>query len=416
MSVVCVGLVILLLGLTWLNFHWAARFHRLIMREPPRADQHLLPPAVVVLAMRGADPFLPDCLTGLMNQDYPDYDVKIIIDSKADPATPVVEEFFEEHPASNVEVLYLKDPASTCSLKVSALMQVINQLEERYEVVTVLDADVITEPMWLRSLVIPLANNPDLAATTGIRWFMPDERELGNMVRRHWNIGAIIQMFLFQIPWGGSLAIRRSLFEEADLLEHWSNCLCEDTPLATVLQQANRKLETVPEALMVNRESTSLAGAVRFIGRQLLFAQLYHPRWKWVMLPGILNASLPLIGWIVFAVALSQQVIWAWLLLGAILIQSASVLFQATLTGQKVKQLLVSKGVSVRDSVFDRKTFLAALIAVFTHFWGVVRPMFVREIDWRGITYRRVRGKQFDLVEYEVYRAEEEGELAESSI
>lgn len=416
MSVVCVGLVILLLGLTWLNFHWAARFQRMIMREPPRTDQHLLPPAVVVLAMRGADPFLPDCLSGLMNQDYPDYDVKIIIDSKADPATPVVEEFFAAHPASNVEVLYLKDPASTCSLKVSALMQVISQLEERYEVVTVLDADVITEPMWLRSLVIPLANNPDLAATTGIRWFMPDERDLGNMVRRHWNIGAIIQMFLFQIPWGGSLAIRRSLFEEADILEHWSNCLCEDTPLATVLQQANRKLETVPEALMVNRESTSLAGAVRFIGRQLLFAQLYHPRWKWVMLPGILNASVPLIGCIVFAVALSQQVIWAWLLPGAILIQSASVLFQATLTGQKIKQLLVSKGVSVRDSVFDRKTFLAALIAVFTHLWGVVRPMFVREIDWRGITYRRVRGKQFVLVEYEVYREEEEGELAESSI
>ena len=415
MTLICLGLVILLLGLTGLNFFWARHFQRLLFRVPPTTEEKL-PPAVVVLAMRGADPYLPDCLTGLMNQDYPDYDVKIIIDSQEDPAAAVVQNYFETHEASNVEVLYLKDPVKTCSLKVSALIQVIEQLKERYQVVTVLDADVITEPNWLRALVVPLMNDSELAATTGIRWFMPTERELGNMVRRHWNIGAVIQMSLFQIPWGGSLAIRRSLFEEAKVLEHWSKCLCEDTPLANVLLQANRKLDTVPEALMINRESTSLPGAVRFIGRQLLFAQLYHPRWFWVMAPGVLNAVTPLVGWIIFGIALYQQNPWAWLLPAAVVIQSASVLLQATLTGKKIKKLLVANGVTVRDSVFDRKTFLAAFIAVLTHFWGVVRPVFIKEIEWRGITYRRTRGKQFELVEYQPYRGDQEGELAENSI
>ncbi|MBD3672466.1 MAG: glycosyltransferase family 2 protein [Planctomycetaceae bacterium] len=416
MSFVCWGLVILLLGLTWLNFHWASRFQKLIVRTPPTAEEKDLPPAVVVLAMRGADPFLPDCLAGLLNQDYPDYDVKIIIDSREDPAASVVSNFLNSHDKSSVEVLYLENPSQQCSLKVSALIQVIDKLDERYQVVTVLDADVITESDWLRSLVTPLVNDPELAASTGIRWFMPSERELGNMVRRHWNIGAVIQMALFQIPWGGSLAIRRSFFEEADLLEHWSKCLCEDTPLASAIQKIGRRLETAPEAFMINRESTSLSGAVRFIGRQLLFTQLYHPRWFSVMLPGILNAVTPLVGLIVFGVALWQGNSWAWLLPGAIILQSASVLLQATLTGKKIKQMLVSKGVFVRKSVFDRKTFLAAFLAVFTHFWGVVRPVFVREIEWRGITYRRTRGKQFELVEYQPYGTDEEAELAESSI
>ena len=134
------------------------------------------------------------------------------------------------------------------------------------------------------------------------------------------------------------------------------------------------------------------------------------------MLPGILNAVTPLVGVIVFGVALWQRNSWAWLLPGAIILQSASVLLQATLTGKKIKQMLVSKGVFVRKSVFDRKTFLAAFLAVFTHFWGVVRPVFVREIEWRGITYRRTRGKQFELVEYQPYGTDEEAELAESSI
>ena len=416
MSFLCVGLVILLFILTAVNFSWAAKFQKMLLREPPQCPETDLPPAVVLLAMRGADPFLPACLKGLVEQNYPDYDIKIIIDSEIDPAATVVTKFLADNECNNVEVHYLKDPLPSCSLKVSALIQVIEQLDTRYEIVTVLDADVITEPDWLRSLVTPLVINPESAASSGIRWFMPPERELGNMVRRHWNIGAIIQMYLFQIPWGGSLAIRRSFFEEGDLLEHWSHCLCEDTPLAGALVKTGRKLETVPEALMINRESTTLSSATRFIGRKLLFAQLYHPRWFSVMLPGVLNATVPLMGVGTFIAAVSQGNLIAWLLPGAIIIQNLSVLLQATFTGRVVKKRLVSQGITVRKSVFDHKTFSAAFVAVFIYFWGVVQPIWVRKIEWRGILYRRKRGKQFDLVEYSPYQPEGEDDLAEVSI
>ena len=404
MNLLCLGLALTLVGLAIVNLRWSSRFKRMLEREEPVAPEDTLPPVAVILAMRGADPFLIRCLEGLGQQDYPQYDVKIIIDSEEDPAADVVKKFLESNSQPNFQVHYLRDPASTCSLKVSALLQVIRQLDSKYEAVTVLDADVITKPNWLRSLITPLVISPGLTATTGLRWFVPPDRSIGNLVRRHWNIGAIIQMYLFRIPWGGSLSIRRSFLDQDDVLEHLSHCLCEDTPLGYLLEKKEGSIKFVPEAIMVNRESTTLASAARFIGRQLHFAQLYHPRWISVQMPGFLNAVLPMIGWGVFVWAMLQGAMAAWLLPGAIIFQNASVMLQAANISRYIKKIIHSRGEQIRRSVYDRKTYVAAFVAVLIHMWGVIRPPFVRTIEWRGITYQRVKGKKFEMVEYEPYQ------------
>jgi len=410
------GCFVLLLILTYLNLKWTYRFAELVFREPPQVDDEQLPPAAVVLAMRGADPFLPNCLNGLMNQDYPDYDVHIIIDSKVDPAVEVVRQFLDAYEGENVQIHYLQDPLSTCSLKLSALIQVMQQLDDRYDVVTVLDADVITEPDWLRALVTPIVIDSQVGAASGIRWFMPRERELGNMIRRHWNICANTQMYRYQIPWGGSLAIRRSLLEQGNLFELWSHCLSEDTSLAQALEKTGHRLEMTPEAFTINRESINFSGSIRFIGRQQFFLHIHHPRWVGVMMIGILNAIAPLAATILFAVAVSQGSLLAWILPGAILLQCTSVMLQATITGKKVKKLLVSKGVHVRKSVFDYKTYTSAILSVFIHLWAVTRPFFVRELEWRGITYRRVAGNRFEMVQYRPYEPIQTNEMESHSI
>ncbi len=56
-------------------------------RRPALADSEC-PRAAVVLCVRGLDPFLPACLKGLFHQDYPDYDVWIVVDSIHDAAGP----------------------------------------------------------------------------------------------------------------------------------------------------------------------------------------------------------------------------------------------------------------------------------------------------------------------------------------
>lgn len=404
MVVLTGGLILLLLAMIVLNLSWSYRFSQLFQEMPAEAASEKLPPAAVILCLRGADPFLSDCLAGLAGQDYPDYRVTIVIDHADDPCAAVVNEFLERSPSDRFEVLFLNDPLKTCSLKVSSLMQAIERLDPRYEIVASLDADVVASPRWLRDMAVPLAADPRLAASTGIRWFVPAERTLPNLIRRQWNIGAVVQMYLFDIPWGGSLAIRRSFFNQANLFERWSHCLCEDTPLAATLLQHHREIRFVPEAVMINRESITLPSVFRFIGRQLLFAQLYHPRWFAVQLPGILNAFLPLVSLGVCGVSIAKGHPLGWVLAAAIVGHGVSLVMQIKLASSAVRQFLGRRGVELQKSPLNALTLSASVMSILTQMWGVVRPAFIRTIEWRGITYRRTRGKQFELVEYVPYQ------------
>src|SRR6478609_7234314 len=57
---------------------------------PVRSLPDPLPRAAVLLSVRGADPSLPQCLAGLLDQDYPGYAVRITVDSEEDPAYDLV--------------------------------------------------------------------------------------------------------------------------------------------------------------------------------------------------------------------------------------------------------------------------------------------------------------------------------------
>src|SRR5438270_8433287 len=88
LGLVCLAVLIVILF--W-QLVWAWSFAK---QFPPRTkrignEQELLR-VVVLLPIRGADPSLAGCLRGLLNQDYPRYDIRIIVDSLKDPAWKLV--------------------------------------------------------------------------------------------------------------------------------------------------------------------------------------------------------------------------------------------------------------------------------------------------------------------------------------
>lgn len=115
------------------------------------------PTATIVLCLRGTDPFLTDCLQGLATQDYPQFDVRIVIDSPDDPAHQIVERFMRGSGANNIRVENLAEKSEHCSLKCSSLRQVMLSLDPECEIVAQLDADTIAHPTWLRELATGLA-------------------------------------------------------------------------------------------------------------------------------------------------------------------------------------------------------------------------------------------------------------------
>ncbi|MCA9269551.1 MAG: glycosyltransferase family 2 protein, partial [Planctomycetales bacterium] len=126
-------------------------------RAPPLADAEC-PRATVIVALRGADPFLQDCLQAAMRQDYPDYQVLAIVDRADDPSWPTLNKIAAEAPPGRLRADVLRSPGATCSLKCSSLVQAIGQLDEACELVALLDADCVTHATWLRELAAPFAD------------------------------------------------------------------------------------------------------------------------------------------------------------------------------------------------------------------------------------------------------------------
>lgn len=382
-AVIC--LTILAILLAW-QFIWGWRFVRQFPpRNPQIVNEAELPRVGVVLAVRGADPSLAGCLRGLLNQDYPHYEVRIIVDNLEDPAWNLVHEILGQDPGPSVQVRPLQTRRETCSLKTSALLQAIGTLEESCHIVALIDADVIPHRSWLRDLVLPLTH-PRVGATTGIRWFRPEAPTWGSLVRYLWNAGASVQMYALHIPWGGSLALRTDVLRRSDLLQKWAVSLWEDTACYRSLRELGLKLEFVPAATMVNRESTDLKSSFRFIRRQLLNVRLYHAGWPAILTQGVtlmltLAAMLALS---ILALIAGKDIVAA-LLIGGLAAYWAAM---GLVLGWVERHLCCIWGRRGKEAASHSwKTLCAIPLAHLVHFACLVSASLLAKVSWRGITY-----------------------------
>ena len=118
-------LALLLMIILVVQVKWANRFVDLYRpASPPKPDS--FPHVGVIMALRGADPFLENNLRGLMSLDYPSHEIRIIIDSEMDPAFAVVDRMRRVMGVDNVDIEILNLCQETSSLKNSALIQGIN--------------------------------------------------------------------------------------------------------------------------------------------------------------------------------------------------------------------------------------------------------------------------------------------------
>jgi hypothetical protein len=399
-----------------LQFGWACRFAR---RYPPRfiasIGKDTLPRATVLLCVRGADPSLVNCLNGLFNQDYPSYDVKIIIDSVYDPSWDVVSPMLARSERPTVSACVLRDRQETCSLKVSALVQAIRELDSSTEVVALIDADVIPYRHWLRDLVQPLAD-PGIGATSGVRWYMPrGKSSWGTAVRSLWNAVAITQMYSLHIPWAGSMAFRADLFRKSEMLDEWARSFVEDTPSHRVLRSLGLRLCHVPAVTMVNHETIDVKDCFRFIRRQLLNARLYHESWPAIVAVSI-GTPLALVGAVVPALnQLAGDGAWLAAAVGvALAVYGLGMTFALSWADRQINRLAQARGAAPYP--YPWKTLLAALLTHTFHLACLTSASFVRRVEWRGITYEVNGAGRVRLLEYRPYQQAAQVRQAETSL
>ena len=402
----------LMLGLSAMQAVYVLLYLRFLKRDLPdlqRPTSAYQPAVAVVLCLRGADPSLHRCLAGLSLLDYPDYELHLVFDDLRDPSIAVVDSFLAQAGEGGPPVHrhIIADRGDGCSLKCSALISTIMKLEDRIEVVALVDADASVREDWLKRLIAPL-RDPKVGASTGNRWFAPTSG-VGSMVRKIWNAAALPQMCLYRIAWGGSLALRVETIEQCELLDRWSVAFCEDTMLTRQLAERELAVVRVPDLIVVNRESTTLRESLTWIGRQLLTVRLYHSAWIWILVHALFGALClfgpPLI--VLFYLITIQW--WAALIVAGVWI-----------TQQLVNQLLIqmielANWTAIKQGQPENRESgiedpglictslsggVASVILQLLYPFLAIGTTFRQRVRWRGVDYRIGYRSRIELIKY----------------
>ena len=383
-------IAIALLGMAVVQAIGVILFVRLFFRRPPKriADEDL-PYASILLPLRGADPKLAEVLSRLLKQDYPRYDIHIVIDRREDPAWDVVVTVLRQMHAENVHVSAIERRPETCSPQCRALTQAVEGLDDQCRVVVIVDGDVMTHRTWLRELVEPVLDE-QVGIAHGNRWFIPPDAKWGSLVRYLWNAGAVVPMYFFGIPWGGSLAIRRSVLHDSGLVELWSRSAVQDAPAVSALKKLGLCVKFVPSLMMVNRESCGLSFCYDFAKRQMMWTRIYHPHW-WPVLAHAIATS---------AVLSAAAALFVWALLARS--HSSAIWLGCGLVGYlaALMALLGILEIGVRRVVRDQGEQLEALhplalvklplaipLTQCVYVSAALFATFKRRVMWRGIVY-----------------------------
>lgn len=366
------------------------------------------PTAEVVLCLRGADPSLVAALQALAAQTYPGpWRLLLIVDSLQDVAWSIAEQLIRElEDAGNANwqtarMLTLNKAQElglppSGSLKCLALRQAFDALDPTTDVVALVDADAVVGPHWLQFLSAGCFQ-PGVGAVWGNRWYLPESGTMTGQVRGIWNLGALVVMTLFGIPWGGTLAVRREVITSSSWKEMLKTSFGEDTTLPSALRSSGWSHQFRPELLVVDRNDTiSLKDLAYWIRRQLFSARLHHRSWPAVLSHAVSTMVL-LTGTVCVLIiaALKQQWAIALNLLLMLLAYEVVCVVLILLIRGAIRTTLPDKGDSEHCLSWCDIPYL--IVAQWVHGHAAVRAAVNHRITWSGIAYRWRGGRLLRL-------------------
>jgi len=346
----------------------------------------VLTPFVTVIApCRGADQGLDKNLRSLLSQSYPGYEVVFVVDNIHDSSVPIIE---EARATTGVPTkLVIAKRSNVSGQKVENLREGVLHADERSEVFVFVDSDVKLTATWLRDLVAPL-KDPGIGAATGYRWFLSKRPTFATELRSAWNASiasALGRNTSSNFCWGGSTAIRREIFEKADMRERWRGTLSDDFAVTRAIKELGLPIVFVPGAMTVTVEDCSFAGLLEFTTRQMKITRVYaQPLWLMSFIGSgifmaVLLASMAIV---IFSKANNVRV-WAALL--TLVLVSFFSIGKAWLRLSAVKLALPDYKADLNRQFWTQNTLWALTPAVF--FYNCIAALFSRRLTWRGTTY-----------------------------
>ncbi|MDQ3491235.1 MAG: glycosyltransferase, partial [Acidobacteriota bacterium] len=238
-----------LIFLSYKSFRGGVSYLNYFKSELAKPCSEFTPFASIIAPCKGLDADLDENLSALFRQDYPKYEVIFVVDYENDKAVSVIRGLIlrnNTETTTNVKnsffaKLVIADKAYNSGQKVENLREAVLHLHGETKVIALVDSDARPAEDWLRNLVAPL-EDARVGAATGYRWFISNKLNFASELLSVWNASiasALGKNTDSNFCWGGSMAIRRDVFETLNIREKWRGTLSDDFTVTRALNEAS---------------------------------------------------------------------------------------------------------------------------------------------------------------------------------
>lgn len=268
--------IIIGLGLTYYIGLLLATVSKLfVSRRRHGRTGSFLPPISVLKPVTGIDGNLRQNLLSFINQDYPEFEIVIGIQSPDDPAIKLVEQLKEDYPSKNIH-LVISDYTLGFNPKINNLYGMMPSANYDYMVIS--DSNVIVDKNYLRSN-IKYFESPKVGLVTNLIKGVGGESVGALFENLHLNsfvIGnvSLLDFLRRKVVVGKSIFFRKSEFDKLGGLWELRNYLAEDYLMGKLYKQNGYKVVVAPNLISTTNYSWTMK---RFINRHTRWAQL---RWN----------------------------------------------------------------------------------------------------------------------------------------
>jgi ceramide glucosyltransferase len=372
---------------------WRGFVRRRLLTDPGFHAPHL----AVLCPCKGIQPGLERNLVSLTEFDHQNYEIFFILASESDPAYGIVKRV-AANSKPKAHVIITEKPEG-CGEKVNNLRMAIEQLPPEFEVLVFADSDGRPGKSWLHHMAAPLIDSR-IGATTTMRWFIPNRNNFATALLAAWNTPLITMLSEKgrNFCWGGGTAIRRSVFDQAAVLEEWKNSVSDDYSMTRALERTGRSILFLPECLTVSFVESDFEGLLEFTNRQILITRVYAGRvWDAAAATHFLYCFTLVLGVLLVVSDLFEQrpafhlamLTFLPLLLSAI---RSSIRFSG------VMEILPTYRSQITDLAWIY--VLLTVFVPFLYLHNFLNSLLTRRIRWQGMVYEVVSPQQTKILSY----------------
>lgn len=271
--VVGLGLTYYLLSLLATTFKLLTARRRM-HRESGRSNS-LLPPISVLKPVNGIEGNLYENLLSFVNQDYPEFEIIIGLQSPKDPALELIDKLKREHPGKNIRYTVTEQMLGY-NPKINNLYGMMPAAKHDYMVIS--DSNVSVNKDYLRENIKYFSDSEVGLVTNLIKGV--GGKSLGALFENlHLNSFVIGNISLLdfadrEIVVGKSIFFKKSQFDQLGGIWELRNYLAEDYLMGRMYKERGYKVVVAPQMISTTNHSWTMK---RFLNRHTRWGQL---RWN----------------------------------------------------------------------------------------------------------------------------------------